>query len=515
MSNKNIKVGAVITYVQLFLNIIISILCTPIIIRILGPGEHGIYATVSSAISFLSLLSLGIGSSYIRYYAKYKSLDERDKIYRLNGVFLLMFLVIGAVALAAGLLLTANVEWIFGSSLTASEYVIARRLALIVTLDLALSFPASVFNSIIRSNERYIWVKSVNMVQSVLSPVLTVPMLLLGFGSVGMVLITTVIDIIAYLLNIVFCFVRLKSKFIFGSPEKNILRSIFGFSIFIAINSVINQVNTSLDKVLLARLVDTASVSVYAIGFSLYTYYSGFSTAITSLFTPRVHSMVRENEEDPDKMGIELTDIFVKLGRLQFMIQMLMLTGIIFFGKPFIKFWAGPDYGNSYYVALILCCAYTIPLCQNIGTEIQRAQNKHQLRTIVYAIMTFANIILTVILCQLWGEIGAVIGTAIAVIAIEVIFMNIYYHKKLHINVFKYWLNMLSMSKGLIIPIAVGALIMAFVAIDSYFDLILLIGIYSVIYIVSVCFLAMNNFEKDLVFGKIREFLKRRKTNIT
>ncbi len=511
MKTKNIKIGAIISYAQLFVSILISILYTPFMLSVLGPGEHGIYSTVSSAISFLSLLSLGIGSSYIRFYSKYKAAEDKEKINCLNGLFLIIFTVIGLVALICGAILSFNLSLVFSDGLTASEYSIARILALIVTFDLAVSFPASVFNSIIRVHEDFIWVKSINMLQSVLSPLLTIPMLLMGFGSIGMVLITTLVDIFAYLLNVLFCFVKLKTRFKFRQPEKKIMKAIFGFSIFIAINQIINQLNSGLDKVLLARFVNTTAVSVYAIGFSLYSYYSSFSGAITGLFTPHIHRITSENEEDPGRMGIELTDVFVKLGRLQFMIQMLLLTGIVFFGKPFIHFWAGPDYGNSYYVALILCCAYTIPLCQNIGVEIQRAQNKHQLRTIVYAIMTLANIILTVILCQFWGEIGAVVGTAIAVIVIEVIFMNIYYHKKLHINVFKYWLNMLSMSKGLIIPIAVGALIMVFVNIDSYFDLILWIGIYSVIYIISIWFLSANKEERNMVLGNLLKKLRRSK----
>ncbi len=510
MKTKNIKIGAIITYVQLFLNIIISIVCTPIILKILGPGEHGIYATVSSAVSFLSLLSLGVGSSYIRFYSKYKASKEDEKVDRLNGLFLIIFMVIGFAALLGGVLLSFNLNLLFDEGLTASDYDLARILSLIVTLDLAISFPASVFNSIIRADERYIWIKSINMLQSVLSPILTIPMLLMGFGSIGMVLITTIVDIVAYLLNIVFAFAKLKTKFKFKAPEKNILKSIFGFSIFIAINSIINQINSSLDKVLLARLVSPESVSVYAIGFSLYNYYGAFSTAISSLFTPSVHRTVSENENDRIQMKNRLTPIFVKLGRLQIMLQALLLTGIIFFGQAFISFWAGEGYENSFYVALILCCAYTVPLCQNIGVEIQRAQNKHYTRTVVYAVMTVLNIILTVILCPHFGEVGAVIGTAIAVVCVEIIFMNIYYHTKLNIDIKKFWINMLSISKGFIIPIAAGIAINYFIKIESILMLAVWIGVYSIVYAASVWFLSMNKEEHELLLGKILKVVRKK-----
>ncbi len=511
MKKNNIKLGAVITYVQLVLNIIISLLYTPMMLGILGAEEHGLYSTVSSAIGFLSLLGLGIGSSYIRFYSKYKANREEDRLSSLNGLFLLLFSLIGLVALICGCVMSFNLELIFKDGISSAGYPLARTLSLIVTFNLAISFPASVFNSIIRANENYIWIKSLNMMQSVFSPLLTIPLLLMGYGSVGMVVVTTAVDCLVYILNIFFCFIKLKTRFSLRYLERGILGSIFAFSIFIAVNSIINQINTGLDKVLLTRFVGTVSVSVYAIGFSLYTYYSAFSAAVSSLFTPHIHRIVNNNSKDLPAMKRELTDIFVKLGRMQFLIQMLMCTGIMFFGQAFIRLWAGEEYENSYYVAVILCVAYTVPLCQNIGVEIQRAQNKHQIRTLVYAIMTALNVVLTVILCRVYGEVGAVVGTAVSVIAVDVVFMNIYYHKKLNIDICEYWKNFASSSMGLVIPIIIGVLIMRYAVMDTWLGLIAFIILYTLIYAVSMWFISMNDLEKDLLFGKLRKYVRRKK----
>lgn len=510
MKKNDIKIGAIITYIQLFLNIVISILYTPMMLRCLGPEEHGLYSTVSSAIGFLSLLSLGIGSSYIRFYSRYKAKSEEERIASLNGLFLMMFSAIGIIALVCGFILSVNIGWIFSGGISKEETAIARILAIIVTFDLAVSFPASIFNSIIRANENYIWIKSVNMMQSVLSPLLTIPLLLMGFGSIGMVVMTTIVDCAAYLLNVLFCMLKLRTRFSLSYVEKGIMKQIFAFSIFIAINSIISQINSGLDKILLAKYVNTVSVSVYAIGFSLYSYYGSFSSAISSLFTPHIHRVVNENLDNAVAMRNGLTSVFVKLGRLQFLIQMLLCTGIIFFGKSFIFLWAGEGYGNSYYVAVILCLSYTIPLCQNIGVEIQRAQNKHQIRTIVYAIMTVLNVLLTIILCPIYGEVGAVVGTGVSVVAVEVLFMNIYYHKRLNIDIVEYWKNFLLNCKGLIIPAIFGLVVQRYILINNYIDLLIFIGIYTVIYALSMWFLMMNSFEKDLFIGWIKKrFIKK------
>ena len=71
-SSNQLKAGALLSYVQMALNIIINLAYVPLMIRALGQNEYGLYNTVSSTIATLSLLSLGFGSGYIRYFAIYK-----------------------------------------------------------------------------------------------------------------------------------------------------------------------------------------------------------------------------------------------------------------------------------------------------------------------------------------------------------------------------------------------------------------------------------------------------------
>ena len=79
-------------------------------IQVLGKSEYGLYNTVVSIVSMLSILSLGFNSCYIRYYSKYKQDNNTEAIYKLNGLFLIIFLVIGVVAFLCGLFLTFNAQ---------------------------------------------------------------------------------------------------------------------------------------------------------------------------------------------------------------------------------------------------------------------------------------------------------------------------------------------------------------------------------------------------------------------
>ena len=65
--HNQLRSGSLLTYVQMTLNIIVSIAYTPFMLRILGKSEYGLYSTVASTIAILSVLSLGFGGSYVRY----------------------------------------------------------------------------------------------------------------------------------------------------------------------------------------------------------------------------------------------------------------------------------------------------------------------------------------------------------------------------------------------------------------------------------------------------------------
>ena len=506
-----LKLGSLLSYIQMALNIIIGIVYTPIMIRLLGQSEYGLYQTVASTISLLSILNLGFGSGYIRYYAKYKNEKNDEAIWKLNGLFLIIFTIIGLIALFCGLFLTFNLQFVFSDGLTQSEYAIAKVLMFLLTLNMAFGFPMSVFANIIFSHERFVFLKLLGMIKTVVSPLVTLPLLLLGCRSIAMVSVSIVLTLVVDIIYIYYVLVVLKNKFIFKDFEKGLFKSLFAYTIFIAIDLIVDQINWNIDKLLLGRFEGTLAVAIYAVGYTLYQYYMMFSTAISSVFTPRIHGIINETKNDLSRRKQELTKLFVKVGRLQFLVLGLIASGVYFFGRAFIHFWAGEGYEDSYYVALLLILPASIALMQNLGIEIQRAENKHQFRSIVYIMMALLNLIVSVFLCKVYGAVGAALGTAISLVIANGFIMNIYYHKKCNVNILTFWANILRMCLGLIVPIVCGILIGKFIVLDSIWMMVVFIIVYCIIYFVSMWLFSMNSSEKELILKPFVKIFKIRK----
>lgn len=504
--NKQRSLGVILQYAQMALSIIISLLYTPIMLRILGKNEYGIYNLASSIISYLSLLSLGFGASYLRFYSRYRKDNDNDSIKRMNGLYITVFSLMGIIALIGGLILAQNAQIFYNETYTAQEIDIARILMSFLAINLAISFPASVFTSYVTAQEKFIFQKVLNLGKTVISPLVNIIFLYLGYGSIGMVISTTVLSIILDVINVFYCFTKLKMQISFRNPNFGLLKEIFIFSLFIAMNQIIDQINWQTDKVILGKVVNGGAVAVYAVGAQINTMFTSFSTAVSSVFTPKVNMIVQENKEDMDK---QLTDLFIKVGRIQWFIMFLVLSGFVFFGQFFVSKWAGEGYENAYWVALLLMVPATIPLIQNIGIEIQRAKNKHQFRSIVYLIMAILNVGISILFAMMWGEIGTALGTTIALLVANGLIMNIYYQKKLGINVIEFWKSIGKTLTGMITPVAFGVFLILFYEFNSLLDFGLLVVAYTFVYIISIYFLGMNKEEKGMINSVFKKVVRR------
>ena len=391
-----LKAGAIISYLQMAIQILIGLVYTPVMIRLLGQSEYGLYNTVASTISMLSVLRLGFNNSYIRYYSIYKKRNDTKAIDCLNGLFITIFSFIGIITFACGIFLTNHLSIVFSDGLTTSEYEIARVLMILLTINLAISFPMSVFSNIISAHEKFIFLKCLEIIKNVLGPMVTLPLLLMGFRSIAMVAVSLIVSLITDICYVIYVFLVLKNRFAFNKLEKGLFSDLFAYTVFIAIELIVDQINWNIDKVLLARYRGTVMVAVYSVGYSLYTYYQTFSSSISGVFTPRIHKIVNSGTSI-ENQRTELTELFTKVGRIQFLMLALIASGVVFFGKFFIvRIWAGRGYEDSYIVALLLIIPASIALIQNLGIEIQRAEFKHQFRSIVYVGMACINLIMSI-----------------------------------------------------------------------------------------------------------------------
>lgn len=508
MKKNQLKAGIVLSYITTAIEILTYLVYTPLLTELLGQSEYGVYTVVASVVSYLSLFSCGFGSAYLRFYSIYKVKDEQKEIDGLNAMFLSVFSIMALCAAVTGIFLAVNVDVVLGSKITAAEVETARTLMIILAVNIALSFPIGIFDAIITANECYVFQKLVNLLRILFNPILVIPLLLAGYKSVAVVMVTTLLTVAALIVNIIYCFGKLHAKFDFKYMKFGLLKSISGFSFFVFINMIVNQINWNVDKFILVRYVGTGAVAVYGVASQVNSMYQQLSTQFSAVFAPRVNIMVAEKKEDIHK---RMTDLFIKVGRMQCIILLLVLLGFIVFGRYFLKLWVGNEYSSAYEVILLLIVPVTVPLVQNLGIEIQRATNQHKFRSVVYLCIAVANVIVSIPLAKLYGEVGCAAGTAGSLLIGNGFVMNWYYHKKMGIDVIKFWKSIGRLCLAAVPSIILGIWIMQCVEFDSIFKYLLLIVLFSIVYLFSMWMWGMNKEEKQMILGILEKIRGKRK----
>ena len=164
-------------------------------LRMMGQSEYGLYSLVASVVAYLTILDLGFGNAIVRYTAKYRAEGKVEDQYSLFGLFFVLYSIIGIISFLLGLGLYFNIDFLFEQSMTEEELSKARVMVLLLVFNVALTFPLSVFSSVVVAYEKFIFHKFINLARVVLQPCLMIPLLLVGYKAVGMVVLTTVLNI--------------------------------------------------------------------------------------------------------------------------------------------------------------------------------------------------------------------------------------------------------------------------------------------------------------------------------
>lgn len=447
-NEKNIKIGIILSYLTLFINVVISIIYTPFLLSHIGQSQYGLNSFVTSITSWFTVLSSALVSSYIRFATResIKTNDESAK--NVNSAYFIIFSGISLLVMILGVVLFFVMKFaILPSSVYADNEEsihIILVLTIISLLSIVISIPGNLFGLYNNWKQKFVVTKGIALLVNILQPLCTIPFLLLGYDVVVVVVVQLIFTIVGITLHLI-CSIKFFGfgfKKPFKSINKSLLKEILIFSSFIILNSLVDQINSSADKTILGFMVNdnARSVAIYQAGMIFKNYLLILSVSVSSAFATKINEAVVNGDMK------RVNQIFRKVSKIQIILILFIVGGFATFGKSFVSLWLGEDYGMSFYVALILFILSSIPYTENISIEVQRAMNKHKFRAILYLCIALTNIILTVILVALLDSSMAIwaclIGTAFATILGHWIIINIYNAKIINLDIKGYFFDL-------------------------------------------------------------------------
>lgn len=484
------KAGVLLSYGQIAVTMLSNLLYTPVMLRMLGQSEYGVYSLSSSVIGYFALLYTGMSSTYLRYYSSYRAKEDEDSIASLNGLFLVLFSGMGLFALVLGLVMFCNLEAILGSGLTEGELSLAKVLFVIMSVNMALLMPKTVFAVMVVAQERFVFIKLLGVVTAILSPVLNLILLYQGYGSVGMSIVVLAVTVADLLINIWYCNFRLRCRFNFKKLPFYLLPGMFSFSVFLVLQGIMDQLNWHLGKILLSYVADSAAIAVYSVGLQIDLLFMSMASAFYGVVVPQIYRLVQEQKLD------ELTQLWIKVGRYQFYVLFFIWSAFITFGQDFIRLWAGHGYDDAYWVAVVLMTPIVIHLCQVMGMEVIRAYNKHAQWVMVHLLFAGLGFVLCIPLASLYGAIGVAIGTCVNAFFVTNIYDNWYYYKAGKLDVYQFFRNFSGFLPAVLAVLVCVNILSYLLPVNSWLDFVLAMVCFVSLYCMIMYALGMNLAER-------------------
>lgn len=498
-SSHQLKLGALMSYLAIGINIITGLLYTPWMIHSIGRENFGLYTLAMSVIS-LFVFDFGLSSAVTRFIAKYLAEDRQDKANDCIGLIYRLYIIIDIVMLLILVGVYFFIPQVY-KELTYEEIDSFRIIYVIAAIYSVISFPFIPLNGILTAHEKFIQLKLCDIAHKLIIVMAMSVCLILGGGLYSLVLVNAIAGLIMISLKI-YCIKKFTQQGISWKYfEKKEFKEIVGFSGWVTIMSIAQRFIFNIAPSILGALSGSTAIAILGIATTLEGYTYTFANAINGMFLPKVSKIVSKDNGD-------VLPLMVRIGRIQIYITALIVFGIICLGNHFIQLWVGVEFKDSYLCALFIIIPCLLQLPQEIGNQTIFAKNKVKKLAIVYVLMALVNIVLAITLAPQFGALGICISVFIAYM-VRTIGMDIIFYKDLHIDVMLFFRNTFAkLFFPLIISLLLGLSINIIIKVDSWLGFIIKGGCFVISYTIVMYTLAMNNSEKELIISPLKKFYR-------
>jgi O-antigen/teichoic acid export membrane protein len=192
----------------------------------------------------------------------------------------------------------------------------------------------------------------------------------------------------------------------------------------------------------------------------------------------------------------DIMKLMLGVGRFQYAINGLIIAGFAVVGKSFLDLWLGESGNDLYWGIMLVLIPGLFFNSLQIANTAMIVDNKVKLQAIVNVIMGVTNVVLSVICSYYIGVLGACLSI-FAAYMLRVIVLIIIDHRIMGFDMIKF-LNQcyVKMSIPIIVTILIGLALSSVIPSNTFGGFILMVGLITLIYVISVFLIGLGKEEK-------------------
>lgn len=430
------KMGITLSYINTFLSMVFGIILSSYLIKALGDTEYGIYQTVTAFANYLLILELGTGTITQRNIVICYQNGDREGIDKTISTMWLITIILSLAISVISIFFYCSIDSLYKNTMSPDQVQYAKKIFFFFMGNLLLTFLTQTLNGYTLGVKKLSFAQITKLAKAVMRTITIIGITVFYRHSIVIAAVDFLLSLVCFLLTFNFCRRKCSMHIRISLFDKSIIAESLPLCLALLLQSVIQQANNSVDKVIIGAKLSVASVAVYSVAQYIYSIFVSVMIAPVTMYLPQV-------AEDLNK-GLNkhhFTDTLIQPTRLISLISGMILFGFIAVGKQFVIIFYGIEKVQAWVYALILIVPLFLSMTNGVVINILDITKKRLVRSLVLFGITLVNIVLTWIWVNHFGVIGAVMATAITMFVGQVIILNIYYDLALNIEIFRlYWI---------------------------------------------------------------------------
>lgn len=469
---------------------ILQFLLVPIVLKLSGQEVLGVYSFLLQIIGWAALSDLGFGVSTTRNLSQSHGIkdnhQEFTKVFTTgrtfflfsNGLFSLVVFIIGF-----------NIESFITMS---SNLIIVTKISMyILALWIVIRTPISLYGEGLIASQNIAAFNIINIITSILRLFLSLLFILLKMGLIGLILAYIISELVTLSLQKKKYYKLFPNdKILWGIPDKNLFKHMFGFGLTFMIMSIASKLSSSSDSIILGNILGATAVSIYYVSQMPGTVLYQLIWKITDNSAPALNELYFQENK------IQFNVAYLKIFRYSLLLTAPLGIGLITFNKKFIIIWAGIDhYAGTIFTIALTFYAFT-QVFIHLNAIVFVAMGNIKAMSIVTIILSITKVVMSYFFINKLGIKGLMIINAI--LDLPILFILQYMAiKKMQISILNFIINVINpVFKSNIMLIILSFMILSFTINTSIFSLAFEIVFFILVSITSIFIFGINQAER-------------------
>ncbi|MFC5550679.1 oligosaccharide flippase family protein [Massilia aerilata] len=320
----------------------------PLVVKGLGDASYGVYSLVTAIVGYFAVIDINVTAGSVKYIAAFNANRDRpEERERIDETVFFGLSVYTLLGVAGGLGLFFGAHFFVTRVFTVAPGLVAEatRTLQLAALGFFLGQLQSYLQSIPQALMRYDIASRVEMLFGTCVPLLTVAVLMLGYGLFEVILVRVVASAIncAVLWR---CIRRLLPGLAWRTPGPAIRRGLLGFSAYSFLSRFATLSYAYADKLIIGALVGVTGLAYFTVASTLANRVLGLSFRLSSVFFPATSALAARGELDSLRM------LYLKASRYVVFLNASVLVLVSAFSYQILFYWMGPQFARAGQVVL-------------------------------------------------------------------------------------------------------------------------------------------------------------------